>query len=349
MVGHPFDTVKVHMQTQDFRRPKYTSTVNCIQTLVRTESVGGLYRGFSSPMAGVAVINAIVFGVYGNVQRHSSDPDSLKMHFLAGSAAGLVQSVICAPMELAKTRLQLQNTKSGGLCFRGPLECLKHVARTEGVRGVFKGLSITALRDIPGFSSYFVSFEVMMRMKENPGIFYTLMAGGVAGMASWICVIPVDVIKSRLQADGVNGQARQYTGAIDCWRKSYSAEGSSFLTRGLGSTMIRAFPMNAVCFLVVSSFMKYFGDGSVNLRMPQFVSHFVSNPIDSKNHRKATIRGLVYIGAFSEAVCSSEIAELANDIFDAERSIINRGRFWKVSFDAPFELSTFEKNLLLTA
>lgn len=68
----------------------------------------GLFKGMSSPLASVAVINAMIFGVYGNVQRRLDDPTSLKSHALAGSVAGLVQSFICSPMELVKTRLQIQ-------------------------------------------------------------------------------------------------------------------------------------------------------------------------------------------------------------------------------------------------
>lgn len=42
----------------------------------------------SSPLAGVAVINAIVFGVYGNIQKNQTESESLKSHFLSGAAAG---------------------------------------------------------------------------------------------------------------------------------------------------------------------------------------------------------------------------------------------------------------------
>ena len=59
-------------------------------------------------MASVAFINAMIFGVYGNVQRRLSDPNSLYSHALAGATAGFVQSFICSPMELVKTRLQIQ-------------------------------------------------------------------------------------------------------------------------------------------------------------------------------------------------------------------------------------------------
>lgn len=48
----------------------------------------GLYKGLSSPMVGVAAINAIVFGMYGFIQRRMPNPKSLSSVFVAGAAAG---------------------------------------------------------------------------------------------------------------------------------------------------------------------------------------------------------------------------------------------------------------------
>jgi len=44
----------------------------------------------SSPLAGVAAMNAIGFGVYGNVNRRLNNPDSLQSVGIAGMCAGLV-------------------------------------------------------------------------------------------------------------------------------------------------------------------------------------------------------------------------------------------------------------------
>lgn len=74
------------------------------------------------------MVNAIVFGVYGNFQRHLPQPDALSSHFLAGATAGFVQSFVCSPMELVKTRLQVQQKTAapgGGYC--GPMNCLAQV------------------------------------------------------------------------------------------------------------------------------------------------------------------------------------------------------------------------------
>lgn len=152
LVGHPFDTVKVHLQTQDPKNPRYSGTVHCLRSIVAKESIRGLYKGIASPIAGVAFVNAIVFGVYGNVQKNYSNPESIYAHFMAGSAAGMAQSVICSPMELIKTRLQLQDNIKGIEKAKGPIDCMKHIWKKKGTKGLFKGLGITAARDLPGRS-----------------------------------------------------------------------------------------------------------------------------------------------------------------------------------------------------
>ena len=73
-----------------------------------------------------------------------------------------------------------------------------------------------------------------------------LLAGGIAGVASWVGNIPMDVMKSRLQADDLS--QRQYANYMDCARKSYREGGFRIFWRGLPATCIRAFPVNAVTF-----------------------------------------------------------------------------------------------------
>ena len=58
-------------------------------------------------------------------------------------------------MELVKTRLQIQNDYATSVKHAGPLDCLKHIFKVEGTRGVFKGLGITICRDIPGEHHFF--------------------------------------------------------------------------------------------------------------------------------------------------------------------------------------------------
>lgn len=263
LVGHPFDTVKVRLQVQNVDKPLYRGTFHCFQSIVRQESAFGLYKGIGSPMMGLTFINAIVFGVQGNTMRLLRE-DTPTNQFLAGAAAGAIQSVICCPMELAKTRMQMQGTgekKSFRKMYKNSLDCLVRIYNQEGLRGVNRGMVTTLIRETPAFGVYFLSYDVLTRSLgcEPEARFMIpklLFAGGMAGIASWISTYPVDVIKSRLQADGMGG-VNQYSSIADCIRQSVRREGYMVFTRGLTSTLLRAFPVNAATFATVTLFLMY--------------------------------------------------------------------------------------------
>ena len=63
----------------------------------------------------------------------------------------------------------------------------------------------------------------------------TLFAGGMAGICNWIVAIPVDVVKSRLQAapEGV------YKGALDVFFKLLRSEGFVALWKGAVPVLMR--------------------------------------------------------------------------------------------------------------
>jgi len=80
--------------------------------------VGGCFRGLSFPLASVAAVNALMFGVYGNVMNHlqlldrdggrPGQPSKYARIFAAGCIAGLAQTVVACPSDLVKVVLQAQ-------------------------------------------------------------------------------------------------------------------------------------------------------------------------------------------------------------------------------------------------
>ena len=45
LVGHPFDTLKVRLQTQPVHSPVYSGLVDCFVKTLKWEGIGGLYKG----------------------------------------------------------------------------------------------------------------------------------------------------------------------------------------------------------------------------------------------------------------------------------------------------------------
>ena len=45
LVGHPFDTLKVRLQTQPIQNPVYSGLTDCFVKTLKWEGFGGLYKG----------------------------------------------------------------------------------------------------------------------------------------------------------------------------------------------------------------------------------------------------------------------------------------------------------------
>ncbi|GAB5592025.1 hypothetical protein Unana1_06925 [Umbelopsis nana] len=262
VVGHPFDTIKVRMQTQP-SPPIYKNAIQCFQFLVKAEGPKGLYRGVTSPLAGIGICNAVVFTANGNFRRmlQGNDPHkqlSLGEIGIAGLGAGFVMAFFNCPVELLKVKLQTQSAAgvigaNGKLepPYKGVIDCGIRTIRANGFAGLYRGLGITLLRDVPSFASYFVTYEglkkVFHSLKKDPENnpltpVDLLMAGGLAGFGAWIPAYPQDVIKSRLQND------LSYKSISHVVQTIMKTSGPKAFFNGIGPTLARAFPANAATF-----------------------------------------------------------------------------------------------------
>lgn len=267
LVGQPFDTVKVRLQTQSGTLI-YRGVWHCLTSIVKNESPQGLFKGMSSPLLGLGLINAIVFGVQAQAITFLGR-ETTYTHFISGAFAGAVQSIVCAPMELAKTQMQVQSigkrAKKTENMYKSSVDCIKKIYRNHGLKGCYKGMTLTLMRETPAFGCYFATYDILtssfLVVNKNETyqlscILKMMLAGGLAGIISWVIPYPIDVLKSRLQADRFDNS--NYRGTIDCLKKGIQTEGPRLLYRGLNSTIVRAFPVNAATFAVVQVSTQYF-------------------------------------------------------------------------------------------
>ncbi|XP_068129127.1 solute carrier family 25 member 48 isoform X2 [Hyperolius riggenbachi] len=254
IVGHPLDTVKV----------------------------AGFYKGMSFPLASIAIYNSVVFGVFSNSQRFISQlrntnrkksPDLIDVT-LASMLVGWVSVGIGGPVDLVKIKLQMQtqpaNPESLSIpqkstllhyqaTFRGPIHCIYCILQKDGFTGMYRGAGAMLLRDVPGYCMYFIPYTYLCHWltwdhHSAPSALSVWLAGGIAGAISWGTATPMDVVKSRLQADSLYD--RKYNGVKDCISKSYQNEGLQVFFRGITVNAIRGFPMSAALFLTYELSLK---------------------------------------------------------------------------------------------
>jgi solute carrier family 25 carnitine/acylcarnitine transporter 20/29 len=257
VAGHPLDTVKVRLQTSDGKSPGLVRTVRHI---VRHEGAGGLYKGLLSPVLSNAPINAVVFGVQGSVARALKDAYGCErlgnlQNFLTGASAGLVQVVFASPSEHVKIQLQVDQHRA---LEQSAIECGRRLYRQHGLKGIFRGWETCAMRDVPAFGIYFCTYEAMKGWMTggDPDMetdMRLLLSGGVAGSMSWVFTQPIDVVKSCVQSQSFEAQRS----AWELTKTHYAAEGVGYFTKGFGATMLRAFPVSAVTFLVYEKIMQF--------------------------------------------------------------------------------------------
>ncbi|CAO2596266.1 Solute carrier family 25 member 48 [Lemmus lemmus] len=237
--------------------------------LVPLPQVFGFFKGMSFPVASIAVYNSVVFGVFSNTERFLSrhrhrcgEPEagpgrSLSDLLLASMVAGMVSVGLGGPAELIKIRLQMQTQPfrealGEQAAYQGPIHCIATIVRTEGLAGLYRGSSAMLLRDVPGYCLYFIPYVFLSewitpKTCTGPSPYAVWLAGGIAGAISWGTATPMDVVKSRLQADGV--YLNKYNGVLDCISQSYRQEGLKVFFRGLTVNAVRGFPTSAALFL----------------------------------------------------------------------------------------------------
>ncbi|KAI0760853.1 carnitine/acyl carnitine carrier [Irpex lacteus] len=284
-VGFPFDTVKVRLQNPEFAS-RYRSVWHAFKTIVREERVHGLFRGITSPLLTTAPLNGVVFAGYGALLkaqlRNATDEPRISQVTLAGIGTGIIASLVTSPTELIKIQQQSIITPTGGTAPTVQ-EVALDIWRRRGIRGIFRGITATAIRET-GYGAYFGVYEgTLMLLSSRKASYDTaddepvdhtslhseaasskkhhsypalLLAGGLAGVASWVVTFPFDVVKTRVQSSMVTTAENPYRNTLSTIVNSYRQEGFSVFFHGLKPTLIRAIPVNMVTFATFETIVR---------------------------------------------------------------------------------------------
>ncbi|KAJ5718797.1 hypothetical protein N7488_004443 [Penicillium malachiteum] len=275
VVGHPFDLVKVRLQTAE--KGIYSGAMDVVRKTVAREGLArGLYAGVSAPLVGVTPMFAVSFwgydlgktlvNTYSTVPVKNDTPQySIAQISAAGFFSAIPMTLITAPFERVKVLLQIQgqNPPPPGEKpkYSGGMDVVRQLYKEGGIRSVFRGSAMTLARDGPGSAAYFAAYEYIKRSltpKDSEGnvtgdlsLSAVVAAGGAAGIAMWIPVFPVDTIKSRLQS----APGKPTIGGTI--RTVYASGGFKAFFPGFGPALCRAVPANAATFLGVELAHKF--------------------------------------------------------------------------------------------
>lgn len=284
----------MRLQTTDAAR--FRGPLQCVAQTVRHEGVAGLYKGATPPLVGWMFMDSIMLGslsVYRRLvarhlfgidnyshgdggdtgqqqqQQHQQQKKKKKQlpahgHGLAGIMAGATVSVVAAPVEHIKARLQTQYAaRRSERLYRGPVDCVRKVWRHHGLRGIYRGFQATLL-----FRSFFFfwwgSYDLFSRwLREHTALgapAVNFWAGGLSAQVFWVLSYPSDVVKQRIMTDplggGLNDGERRFPRWKDAARAVYREGGAMGFWRGFLPCFLRAFPANAMALVAFEAAMR---------------------------------------------------------------------------------------------
>jgi len=269
--GQPFDTVKVRLQTQIPGQGLYNGPMDAVRKIWSGEGLNGFYKGTLVPMIGVGFCVSVQFAAQTQVRKifaeqnkkngKEGQPLTLMQVGIAGAAAGLANAPLSTPIEHIRIRLQVQSGQT-----LGPFALMQDMMAKYGAMSIFKGWNPTVAREIPGYAFYFMSYEMAIRAFTPAGKTVNdlsgltlLTCGALGGLGMWITCYPLDVVKSRMQADSLDPTKAKYSSSLACYRYIYTSEGLRGFYRGLAPCLVRAFPVNAITFLAYELTMRLMG------------------------------------------------------------------------------------------
>uniref|UniRef100_A0A336MXA5 CSON009212 protein n=1 Tax=Culicoides sonorensis TaxID=179676 RepID=A0A336MXA5_CULSO len=274
LIGHPFDTIKTWQQKLNatvgasfvhiLNRPEGRGNLRSLNTgdpLKTLAQFKGFYRGMSFPLIANGGINSVIYSVYGShlrtLESNLTDKEKLrdrnKNVFLAGMVAGFIQAYLVCPIELLKIRSQTR------AFYGSTLSYAKHIFASEGLNGFYRGITPTLYRDVLPYGIYMATYDVFLDMVENcmdihkrDSIFKSsysgiiAVSGSIAGVLSWLFVVPFDVVKTKMQAET---NPKIHPTMLATAVEVFKTGGARALIRGTKMILLRSMPVNAFTFL----------------------------------------------------------------------------------------------------
>mmetsp|Transcript_32606 Transcript_32606/g.74505 ORF Transcript_32606/g.74505 Transcript_32606/m.74505 type:complete len:302 (+) Transcript_32606:26-931(+) len=253
-VTMPFDTVKTYCQTQSKRISPFAGA----REIMRYQGIGGLYFGLPAVLVQVAGKGGIRFAAFEQC-KHGLEvigAPAASVDFLGGIGAGFCEAFLwTAPTERLKV-LRQNDIRSGLNRYASLTGAVRTVIQEHGVTGLYAGIGACGLRQATGVG---VRFAIYGRVKqalttEKPQVWLPAIAGGITGCIGAFIGCPIDVVKTRIEAQDSVGKPKEYTGTVQAAVKIVKEEGFLALYKGLSPRMMKITLGQAITFFAYETY-----------------------------------------------------------------------------------------------
>ncbi|KAH3702063.1 solute carrier family 25 member 44-like isoform X2 [Dreissena polymorpha] len=228
---YPFHVVRTHLQTQ-VGKEAYSGTIDAFSKIYSSQGLKGMYRGLPVHLClvlpGVGYIYTYEY-TRTFIKHHTSLSDMSKT-LIAGGMASVVAQIFNTPFDIISQHMMLVDGRKQpmqGIKAKPAIQkslqqihipdemkqkrfgvfqtVVKHVFKTDGILGFYRGLSMSMCLFVPNSALFWFFYEhlkgeMMSILPESvPRMLINSIASPMAGVAASIITNPVDVVKVRMQ------------------------------------------------------------------------------------------------------------------------------------------------------
>ncbi|KAF2500326.1 mitochondrial carrier [Lophium mytilinum] len=161
----PINPASLSCAVEETERTTINSTLDGLRKIARNEGARTLWRGLSPTLAMAVPANVIYFAGYDWLRTAPKSPfknivPDAYVPLAAGGTARIMAAVVVGPIEIFKTRMQAaHHTTTPAGHFRETLDGLREMVAAQGVRSLWRGLTLTLWRDVPFSAIYWWGYE----------------------------------------------------------------------------------------------------------------------------------------------------------------------------------------------
>ncbi|CAD7941119.1 unnamed protein product [Amoebophrya sp. A120] len=255
----PLDLVKVRQQITG------ESAYRVARRTWKADGLRGFYAGISAVWLRQVVYKGAVLGLYdvfsGAAAGGSETPAPLARLVLCASGAAGCAAVVGNPVDRALVLMQANyRSKRQARPYAHVGEALLGIVRTEGGRGLLRGVGATAARAV-SLNASFLAGNTYLKEVICPQLFpvalvtqcpyvITVCSAVSAGFLSCVTSLPADFVKVTLQSQQKSGTGKQvYAGPLDCVRETVRTRGVLAFYTGFGTYVAKQAPMATLTLL----------------------------------------------------------------------------------------------------
>ncbi|VDK23035.1 unnamed protein product [Taenia asiatica] len=271
VILHPLELAKIRLQVNEGygavkTRPVSSHFIGTLREVYRVKGFLGLYQGAVPNLLGNAVSWGLYFLFYGALKNYAQDGDESKKlgsgeYLGLAGVSGVVVLWLTNPIWVVKTRMCLQYETLGASYRLTMWSTLMEVWRTEGIRGLYRGvvpgmvgvssgamqfLLYEELRNFYNSRRHHRSIDTHLKASE-----YVLM-GIISKAIAVALTYPHQVARTRLQE-----QHRNYGSLINLLKTIWSCEGLRGFYKGLLPNILRTAPSGGLMFVVYENCYKW--------------------------------------------------------------------------------------------